>query len=262
MPLVPYFSARDKCFKVGRIPLKGVRPLLEEWFFQTEARASAPTPRGGQWRGQDIGRQVDQEISSWAKCPKKFVASTAHAYTRNLIAAFRTWGWKPVTGQLCIGSLSFTVGTAIDLVFLNTDQQMIIVELKCGFDGYWQTPTGMMLAPLDDVPNSPLHQATVQLLFGELLMNLTTRHRPVHAWVVLANGLGVTRFNAHRVPFVRTLSDHLMHRLTGCKEAKIERMKATVAAKKKKRPVQAKASPPPAKRRKRKEIIVLDDDDE
>jgi hypothetical protein len=194
----PYFSVRDKCFKVANIKLKGIRPLLQEWFWPDEDKRKVS---GGCWNGQEIGRRVDREVSNWAKYPSSdrtsetLLSSRVHPYTKKLIRAFVLWKWTPVTSQLIVASKKLGgIATAIDLVFRDDLGRLIFVELKSGFDGYFEESHGSFSFPFQDVSNTPLHQAMAQLLFGYLLYKESGQDLPALAYVVNVNKGEVSRY--------------------------------------------------------------------
>lgn len=147
---------------------------------------------GGTVFGRFIGSRVDREISAWAsslgqlKCNEKD-NKPFHAYTQRLIQKFKEWGWKPVQGQYCVGTLSTGVGTAIDLLMRDREGRLVAVELKCGFDGYFQTPVAMMKPPFQKIPCCPLNRARMQLLFGYALLLLSSNLRPASLYVINVN---------------------------------------------------------------------------
>jgi hypothetical protein len=150
---------------------------------------------GGTFFGQRTGRRVDREISQWAKGGLGIHAlklkQPMHKYTTQLIKWFHAKGWTAVTSQYVVGSLEFGIGTPIDLLMRTKDGQLVEVEVKAGFDTYFETPTGNMKEPLQDVPCSPLNQARCQLIFSHFLLCATTALRPKQACVIVVNKTGV-----------------------------------------------------------------------
>ncbi len=197
---IPYFCFKTKCYRLGRFPLKGVRPLLCEWYWPQEEEQKGANCGGGTLFGLSTGRRVDREISDWARNYQSFLHDpsrvfTLHKYTQKLISAFEVWEWTPLKGQYVVGARNWgNAGTAIDLIMETADHKVIIVEVKCGYDGYWQKPSGKLAAPLSHIDNTPLIQATAQLLFGYFLLVKTTQHRPSLSYVVNVNKDEVMRY--------------------------------------------------------------------
>ena len=99
---------------------------------------------------------------------KKFVKKTGkeeiHDFTKKAIIALNMWELKPKKAELPICDTDNNIGTAIDAICTNTRKEIVLVEWKCGFDGYFEKGNEYMAAPLGGVLNSPLNQAFCQII--------------------------------------------------------------------------------------------------
>lgn len=197
---MPYFCEKSKCYKDGTHRLKGIRSLLADWYWP-----HTPKQKGGGCRfGQRIGRQVDRELTTWVK-EGGYLPKSVHPYTTKLVSFFQEMKWRPVAAQYVVGGVAFgSIGTALDLVMRNAENELLILEIKCGFDGYWQEAKDDMKG-LSKVANTPCHQAMAQLLFGHLLLIRTQPLRPKHAYVVNVNKTGVRTYSAKECEWGREL---------------------------------------------------------
>ena len=87
-----------------------------------------------------------------------------HAYTKKVIDTTLKWKWRPWTGQFVVHDSRYNTGTAtaLDLAFIS-QKQLVPVELKTGFHGYWSHSQGFFREPLQDIQNNPHNQASLQL---------------------------------------------------------------------------------------------------
>lgn len=84
---------------------------------------------------------------------------------------------RPVGAQFPVGHELLRVGTAVDLVCVDTsrDNQVVLVEIKCGFAWYYEKHTEwMMQPPFQDKHDSPHNQHQLQLALTRVLYSRTT----------------------------------------------------------------------------------------
>lgn len=149
--------------------LKGITKALSKHIFSNGNLPWGVGSRLG-WRGQGGGRrrgsavdaQLTRIVNSGAKTKAKF------RLTRMGIAALKKVGLEPVVAQRAVASGS--LGTAADLLcFHKKDNQLVVVEVKCGFSERHAPATKgnkkcKMRAPLSQVEDTALHRHFAQLV--------------------------------------------------------------------------------------------------
>ena len=74
--------------------------------------------------------------------------------------------WTPMSSQMPLGCLDLRLGTMVDLMCSTKDGKLVIVEIKSGFDDYYDIQNqGNMMYPFEDVPQSCRNKHLLQLLF-------------------------------------------------------------------------------------------------
>lgn len=120
-----------------------------------ETTTTAP-PRGGRQVGNRLDRAVDQWVRSGI--PPK------NDYLSPLVTWCATHHWTPVASQVPVGCRALRLGTRVDLICQNADQQLILLELKTGYTNYLDSHhQGMMRGPWHMIPNSFRYQHYLQL---------------------------------------------------------------------------------------------------
>lgn len=141
-------------------------------------------------------------------------------------------GWKPVIGQLAVGSLAWHLGTGVDMVWCqcssNTTTEssvqpttqphtfvtkLVAIELKV-----WQAQTyskhrHYMQRPLQNTPCSPRNQHQLQVALTRTLMLKTLQDTPLHALPVDAYIVRVDASSIQLIP-LENWASHAMT-LTG-----------------------------------------------
>ncbi len=88
--------------------------------------------------------------------------------TFRIISFCKLKNWTPICSEYAIWSPRWNIATSVDLIVEdNSDNSMILIELKTGYEGeeYDVCPTdSYMLSPLDMFPNCPLYQHQVQVM--------------------------------------------------------------------------------------------------
>ncbi|MCH9690326.1 MAG: hypothetical protein K0U10_06715, partial [Gammaproteobacteria bacterium] len=103
-------------------------------------------------------------------------------------------GWTPLASQVPVGCADLRLGTMLDLVCLDRSSNLVILEIKCGFAGYWAVhDQGTFRYPFDSVPMSFQNRAQLQLLLSCYLYLHSSarimRSRPLAgAYIVRAGG--------------------------------------------------------------------------
>ena len=212
------FNAKTECFTVQTlnergapktVRLKGLVPALRDalypnFEFTRPAKGgterapivgSKPLKKKGTVRaGLARGKAVDATI---AKCIKTGNFKPSCRATRHVFAALFKMGLTPVLTQAPVHGMpkGIRVGTAVDVVCLNTAFQPVLVEIKTGYSNTWDGSNASLCAPLVGIPNSPRHQHMLQLGATCELFTMTTGMRPADAFVmrVIASGVEYTR---------------------------------------------------------------------
>lgn len=150
--------------------LKGLTKALDKLVFSdgtlrwgSGARAGWKGKGGGRRRGSAVDAQLSRIVNSGTKVPAKF------RLTRMAVAALRKVELEPVVAQR--GVASGKLGTAADLLcFHKKDNQLVVVEVKCGFTDVRHAPATKdgrrckMRAPLSQVVDTALHRHFAQLV--------------------------------------------------------------------------------------------------
>ena len=135
------------------------------------ARRSTITRRGKKWTGKQAGRRrgsaVDAQLSTIAngcKPPKD-----PHWLTRVALSALRAEGLRLICGQRSVVAPRGNLATAVDLVCMRGAGDLVLVELKTGYDnGRFEpiTTDGVaqkMRGPLKKADDCVVHRHLAQL---------------------------------------------------------------------------------------------------
>ena len=149
--------------------LKGITKALDKHVFSGGALPWGSGSRlgwkgkgGGRRRGSAVDAQLSRIVNSGAKTKAKF------RLTRMAVAALKKVGLEPVVAQRAVASGK--LGTAADLLcFHKKDNQLVVVEVKCGFSERHAPATKegrrcKMRAPLSQVEDTALHRHLAQLV--------------------------------------------------------------------------------------------------
>jgi Holliday junction resolvase-like predicted endonuclease len=178
------YDRSNQCFSVGGIRLKGVKPFLKERFFpeyslsvasHSKQQTGIDSKKNGvksSWGGIRRGMTVDRQLSQWTRGEP--ITGKLHDYTKHFIHVCKQKGWEPIDTQFAVGSpyTKTKLGTAIDLVVRDKKtKKFLAIEVKCGHNDYFKIPckkanNGKMAKPFEQVDNSALNQAYMQLVTG------------------------------------------------------------------------------------------------
>ena len=162
--------------------MRGITKRLAERLFSKSALVSGPGQwRGGAWAGEGgglrRGKAVDSQVSRLAKLSEAARRGAKMLkLTRLAFAAMRYHGLEPVEAQRVVLDASRGLGTAVDVVCTRGADELVLLELKCGFPGNRSDPAvprAMMGVPLGKAVDCALHRhlaqlaATVTLFKGE-----------------------------------------------------------------------------------------------
>ena len=134
--------------------------------------------------GMSRGRVVDHQVKAWIKRAlsreqkRKNPEATKkhdklHAFSRAFIELTRRMRLRPIGTQVVVRNDACDLATLVDAVFLDERNKVVLVELKCGFEGYLDKANARMKPPFVDVPNSPRYQHQLQLCFTRHMFRRT-----------------------------------------------------------------------------------------
>lgn len=118
--------------------------------------------------GRKIGSMVDANLATWTATgvtPKN--TDPRFNYICKILNEKR---WIPLRAQFPVGCHELRLATKIDLIVTDVFHNIIILEIKCGFEGYFDTENqGTMKYPFQKVPTSCRNNAYLQLMISEYL---------------------------------------------------------------------------------------------
>jgi len=113
-------------------------------------------------RGRFHGNQTDRNIVLWIEKGLSDFQDPRFEAVRRVVKEKR---WIPVAAQIPVGCSHLRLATKIDFICQNIHKEIIILELKCGFDDYFNVHNqGCFQYPLNMVHISFRNRAFMQLL--------------------------------------------------------------------------------------------------
>lgn len=209
-------SANDKPKK----RCKGLHSLMEEKLFpnfrdtfdstpaqiaKSKSKAKGRRPCRGKDEARKHGILVDRQIRQWVDISRRTRKTKAaqdkldkfDESTKNLITAFtQTWRWKPAYANGVVGIAEKKIATAFDLLCTNEKDELVLVEIKTGFDHYWALTNGQTLEPkeLSHIPSSAKTHAMIQAAMTARYYRKTHEEPKLkHVYVVREHAGGVER---------------------------------------------------------------------
>lgn len=177
--------------------LGGITKKLREKFY---AKAPKPprvkTPRvpiksdGTMWkRGKRGGTLVHEQLEDFVeKAQNGILRGDLDPRVKKILNEAIRRGWIIIDSEYCVGDPDLGLGTAVDLLCVNDSGDIIVIEIKTGFDNViYDAPTEKrMKKPLDCLPLNVWAQHQIQLLTTVALFEKMTGLRVKHAeiWVV------------------------------------------------------------------------------
>lgn len=153
--------------------LRGVAKRLSEtvWVGDGDVKASSTGDRRGRaWRGAGGGLRrgsaVDAECNRLCRVSAaKRRSSKMLKLTRTVFAALSHHKLEPVDSQRCVADAKRRLGTACDIVAQRSNDELVFVELKCGYPGTAKKRAlaRAMGAPLQRARDTHLHRHFAQL---------------------------------------------------------------------------------------------------
>ena len=166
--IAPVWDAKEKVLvfeqQQHRTYARGLTKTIEADFMPTfsvrDALQSLPT-RKRKKHGRREGNLVDSEVTRWAN--DGFIACN-DARLDLIRAALADREWIPIAAQYPVGCRSMRLATKVDLVCRRLDGSIVLVELKCGFDDYFDVAQGCMLHPFQTVGATLRNRSFLQLM--------------------------------------------------------------------------------------------------
>lgn len=84
--------------------------------------------------------------------------------TRDMIKARREWKWTSLVAQFPIYCQQIKVGTRVDEILIDENNNLIFIDNKRGYENYFTKANGFMKGPLHDVSNAPCNQHFLQVM--------------------------------------------------------------------------------------------------
>jgi len=140
-------------------------------------------------KGRKVGIRVDNLIEQWAKkgvFPKLRKAATEKLFLDAIKAKLEEKGWVLSKAQVPVGCADLKLATRIDFLCQETlTQREILIELKCGYGGYWNETRKAQhfRPPFSALPVTLCHQAFLQLCLTRYLYT-HTENTTVDAYVM------------------------------------------------------------------------------
>lgn len=128
----------------------------------------------GKFQGLIKGTKVHKELKDFVQLDGKNFKKNRkylHNYSgRILNAIIVRKGWKPFLPEFDIFDEVLGIGTSIDMVCLDKEGNLILLEFKTGYKGYFEERDGFMRHSLATFPNTVLNQATLQIVTAGLIL--------------------------------------------------------------------------------------------
>mgnify|MGYP001244084966 CR=1 FL=1 len=166
------FRLKSSTGRATGVKMRGITKLLNEKVYSKGALQYGKAAwRGTVWKGQKgglrRGKAVDAQVSRLANVSEKARRSAKMLkFTRLAFSALSYHKLVPVGSQRVVLNDNKRLGTAIDVVCMRGDDELVLVELKCGFAGNRASPVvpkAFMKAPLHKAVDCALHRHFAQL---------------------------------------------------------------------------------------------------
>ena len=209
------FDEARQCFVVGptNTPCKGLHSFLEETLYPTyqstcgsATRKKTTTTKNKKMKSRQKGKprtygmklallrgkRVDDQLKAWTEGKK---TKRRDLLTKQIIDACDSWGWTPLESQVAVGIESARTATAFDLLCQNTKRELILIEVKTGFEGYWKTSKGQKLEhpAVAHVPSNPKTHAVLQAAVTSIYTEATRGVAIDHVYVLRSYSEGCER---------------------------------------------------------------------
>lgn len=143
-----FWGFNEHCPGKKEVRLFGITDLVKKHFFHQKWSPMAISGNSSRDRniqgGSERGKKVDQQVTKWhrLKSDPKTRPSTldkfrlkADRYTNMVLDALESKGWTILATQVPVGNVDARLGTAVDIKCRDRDGRIILIELKCGYNG-------------------------------------------------------------------------------------------------------------------------------
>lgn len=205
-----------------KIIFRGLGPLLREFFWSdydyhaATSKMSATLKKvrestirrdpllyakgvGGQEVGKKVHDQLEDIILQLESINVQHLLSNPllHPYVPRIIALIGKMGWQAVATEYLVYEREVKLATKIDLVCRRVDypSTLILVELKIGYPSVSWNLGNAQIYPFEELcPNSPFHQACLQLMMGAEMFKRTAPSiwRNLELWTIHAAQDGIS----------------------------------------------------------------------
>ena len=175
------YRARTSSNRPTGPKLRGITKLLSKKLYSAATPPSDGGWRGGAWQGEGgglrRGKAVDAQVSRLAKGSEALrKRSRMLKLTRLTFNALAYHGLVPVDAQRVVLDRERGIGTAVDVVCMRGEHQLVLVELKTGFGGDRTRDAGTcMQKPLVKAKDSHINRHFAQLAVTMHLFKRETR---------------------------------------------------------------------------------------
>ena len=185
----PCFRLRETGENATAKQLKGVTDLFKKHIFPhyryRRRKDSAPSGVRSAAEGRSRGSKVHKQIEEWANNGAETMEQRWGAKSRAdgrdrvmpMTRRFIEWAQRaqlrPVIAELIVCDAESGIGSAVDLIMMSQNDQLVLIELKTGLDNFAEHCTVLHDGPLGSermqvlggvVTDCPRDQAFVQLL--------------------------------------------------------------------------------------------------
>lgn len=177
-----YYMDRDGkyCSVSGLLPrLRKVFWPQSSIFKQMKGAKGGQKKRGGRSRGKFSGvikgTKIHRELRDFivfdGKTFKK-VHGKLHPYSSRILKYIvDVKKWQPFLPEHLIYDEDLGLATPVDLICLTREGRLALLEFKTGYTGYFDNADGKMERPLHRMRNTPLNQATLQLMTSAQILS-------------------------------------------------------------------------------------------
>lgn len=140
----------------------------------TKATTTSKKRSKGKFQGLIKGVKVHKELKDFVQLDGKNFRKNRkylHNYSGRILKAIvERKAWKPFLPEFDIFDEELGIGTSIDMVCLDKEGNLILLEFKTGYKGYFEERDGFMRHSLVNFPNTVLNQATLQIVTAGLIL--------------------------------------------------------------------------------------------
>jgi hypothetical protein len=161
---------------------RGLIATLNSYFYPEFLPHRKGKPRGYS-NGKQIGILIDSQLSAWVD--KKQYPKKPHEYFTAIVKELEYKQWIPIRTQKAVGCNSLRLGTMVDIECKNQQGQIILLEIKTGFEGYFDNRTdAKMEQPFEKIPTCYHYIHLLQLWFTTWLYKHNSPNEEVFSYII------------------------------------------------------------------------------